>query len=212
MTDEAKKQIDWELIERDYRAGIKTLRQIGEERGVSHPAIAKRAKTFGWVRDLSEKIQQAAKAKVTKQAVTKSVTKESLLTDAQTVDVYSDIVAQVDTMQREDVKLAIDNSRSHLQELVALGDPQFRERLVALGEEFDESGPTPNGGWKVDKKKELYDYIISLAGRVKMAKEIAGSHGVYIPLQRKIFGLDDEKRTTSDIDLLLKRINEESAA
>lgn len=212
MTDEAKKHIDWELIERDYRAGIKTLRQIGEERGVSHPAIAKRAKAFGWVRDLSEKIQQAAKAKVTKQAVTKTVTKESLLTDAQTVDVYSDIVAQVDTMQREDVKLAIDNSRSQLQELVALGDPQFRERLVALGEEFDESGPTPNGGWKVDKKKELYDYIISLAGRVKMAKEIAGSHGVYIPLQRRIFGLDDEKRTTSDIDLLLKRINEESAA
>lgn len=212
MADEAKKHIDWELIERDYRAGLKTLRQIGEERGVSHAAIAKRAKTFGWVRDLSEKIQQAAKAKVTKQAVTKTVTKESLLTDAQTVDAYSDIVAQVDTIQREDVKLAIDNSRSQLQELVALGDPQFRERLVALGEEFDESGPTPNGSWKVDKKKELYDYIISLAGRVKMAKEIAGSHGVYIPLQRRIFGLDDEKRTTSDIDLLLKRINEEPAA
>jgi hypothetical protein len=210
-TDEAKKHVDWELIERDYRAGIKTLRQIGEERGVSHAAIAKRAKVYGWVRDLSEKIQQAAKAKVTKQAVTKSVTKEALLTDAQTVDAYSDIVAKVDELQREDVKLAIDNSRSQLKELVALGDPEFRDKLVALGEEFDESGPTPNGGWKVDKKKELYDYIISLAGRVKMAKEIAGSHGVYIPMQRKIFGLDNEKQTTSDIDLLLKRINEEQS-
>lgn len=218
MTDEAKKKhVDWELVEKDYRAGIKTLRQIAEERGVSHVAIQKRAKTYGWTRDLSEKIQAKAKEKVTKAAVTKQSyqegleTKEAKLTDAQVVDKYADIVAHVDEIQREDVKLAIDNSRSQLKELVALGDPEFRERLEALGDAFDESGPTNNGGWKTDKNNELYKYIISLAGRVKMSKEIAGSHGVYIPLQRKIFGLDQEKQSTSEIDQLLKRINEEDA-
>jgi hypothetical protein len=203
----AKKIIDWELIERDYRAGLKTLRQMADEYGVSHVTIAQRAKRYSWERDLEKKIQQAAKNKATRAEANKSANKD-LKTDAQVVEVYADVVASVDLLQREDVKLAIDNTRSQLQELVALGDPMFRERLEALGEEFDESGPTPNGGWKVDKKKELYDYIISLAGRVKMAKEIAGSHGVYIPLQRKIFGLDNEKQQTSDIDLLLKRINE----
>lgn len=207
MTDEAKKHIDWELVERDYRAGLKTLRQMAAEYGVSHVTISQRAKRYGWERDLEKKIQQAAKNKATRAEANKSANKD-LKTDAQVVEVYADVVASVDLLQREDVKLAIDNTRSQLQELVALGDPMFRERLEALGEEFDESGPTPNGGWKVDKKKELYDYIISLSGRVKMAKEIAGSHGVYIPLQRKIFGLDNEKQQTSDIDLLLKRINE----
>jgi hypothetical protein len=54
MTDEAKKHVDWELIERDYRAGIKTLRQIGEERGVSHVAIVKRSKIGGWERMLHQ--------------------------------------------------------------------------------------------------------------------------------------------------------------
>lgn len=205
----AKKSIDWELIEREYRAGIKTLRQMAEEHGVSHVTIAQRAKRYSWERDLQEKIQQAAKNKTTRAEATKRTNKE-LKTDAQVVEAYADVVAHVDQIQREDVGLAINNTRSQLHELVALGDPEFRERLEWLGEIMDESGPGPNGAYKNDKVNELYRYIISLAGRVKMAKELAATHGVYIPLQRKIFGLDQEKQTTSDVDLLLKRINEES--
>ena len=34
--------IDWEAVEREYRAGVKTLRQIADEFGVSNPAIVKR--------------------------------------------------------------------------------------------------------------------------------------------------------------------------
>lgn len=208
MTEAGKKHVDWELVEKDFRAGIKTVRQIAEERGVSHTAINKKAKQFGWERDLEQKIQTAAKNKVSRKAVSTEVSTATKLSDAQVVEKYADIVASVDEIQREDVKLAIDNSRSQLQELVALGDPKFREVLEAIGEAFDESGPTANGGWKTDKVNELYKYIISLAGRVKMAKEIAGSHGVYIPLQRKIFGLDQEKQSSNEIDQLLKRINE----
>lgn len=212
MATNKKAQPDWEIIEKHYRAGIKTLRQIGEEHGVSHVAIQKRAKQFGWTRDLTEKIQAKAKEKVTKAAVTKQsyqegkVTKEAQLTDAQVVDKYADIVASVDEIQREDVKLAIDNSRSQLKELVTLGNPDFQAVLEAIADEFDESGPTANGGWKTDKVNELYRYIISLAGRVKMAKEIAASHGVYLPLQRKIFGLDTEKKSTGEFEEMLRQV------
>lgn len=44
---------DWERIEMDYRAGIKTLRQIADENGITHGAVNKRAKRDGWERDLS---------------------------------------------------------------------------------------------------------------------------------------------------------------
>jgi hypothetical protein len=43
---------DWERIELDYRAGVKTLRQIAAEHGITHGAINKRAKRDGWERDL----------------------------------------------------------------------------------------------------------------------------------------------------------------
>jgi hypothetical protein len=218
MIDGSKKPgIDWELVERDYRAGLKTLRQIGSERGVSHVAIQKRAKTYGWTRDLSERIQARARYKVTKSAATRARYHESLQTkaarmsDTQVVEQYSDIVAAVDEIQREDVRKAIDNTRAQLQELATLGDSQFRSRLEWLGQVMDESGPTESGGFKADKVNELYRYVISLAGRIKMSKEIAAAYAVYIPIQRKIFGLDGERRNTSGYEDLLRRIGEQIA-
>lgn len=49
----AKAAPDWERIELDYRAAIKTLRQIADENGITHGAINKRARRDGWERDLS---------------------------------------------------------------------------------------------------------------------------------------------------------------
>ena len=63
--------IDWEKIEYDYRSGIKTLRLIASENGVSHVAINKRAKKDGWTRDLAVKIRAKANELVTKDVVTK---------------------------------------------------------------------------------------------------------------------------------------------
>lgn len=41
---------DWERIELDYRAGIKSLREIADGSGVSHVAVSKRASKHGWQR------------------------------------------------------------------------------------------------------------------------------------------------------------------
>lgn len=228
MTDEAKKKhVDWELVERDYRAGIKTVRQIAEERGVSHTAINKKAKQFAWERDLEQKIQTAAKNKVSRKAVSNEVSKADLLTDAETVDKYSDIVAAVDEIQREDVKKALNLSRANLEEVALLVDPAYKDKINSLSKvleaavrvkaEYKKKDPKPDAK-DLEQLLSLYHdlaeifallkYTNSVHGRVKLAKEIAGSHGVYIPLQRKIFGLDQEKQSTNDIDQLLKRINE----
>lgn len=59
MSGEADKTIDWVAIEVDYRAGIKTLREIAGEHGITHPAITKRAKRHGWER--TERINPAKK-------------------------------------------------------------------------------------------------------------------------------------------------------
>lgn len=200
------KVADWSIIEKDYRAGRKSLRTIADEHGVTEGAIRKRAKRDLWSRDLDEKIRQRTQEKVRKQVVRKAGTQVDARTEKEVVERYSDAAASVDEIQRDDVKLAIDNSRSQLSELVTLGDPKFREALEGIAEAFDESGPTPNGGWKTDKNNELYRYIISLAGRVRMAKEIAASHGVYLPLQRKIFGLDVEKKSVGEFEEMLRRV------
>lgn len=49
------KPIDWDGIERDYRAGVMSVREIAKWYGVSHTAINKRAKAEGWVREAQPK-------------------------------------------------------------------------------------------------------------------------------------------------------------
>ena len=210
--------VDWEAVERHYRAGVLSVNQIAKDYSVSRPAIEKRAATGGWTRNLSEKIAQTAEskivAKVAAQEVARSVAQgcnpATDLTERQTVDAYSDVIARVEMAQRDDLGRAVGVTKSQLEELADLSDPAFRARLEWLGEVMDESGPTESGGWKSDKANELYRYIISLAGRVKMAKEISAAYGVYVPLQRKVLGLDGERKNTSEYEDLLRRIGESS--
>jgi uncharacterized protein YjcR len=42
--------IDWLAIERDYRAGLLSLRALGEKHGCSHSTIANFASRHGWAR------------------------------------------------------------------------------------------------------------------------------------------------------------------
>ena len=54
----SKPAIDWEAIERDYRAGILSVREIGAKCGCTHTAINKRAKRDGWERERAARQQE----------------------------------------------------------------------------------------------------------------------------------------------------------
>ena len=45
---DSKAPTDWEAIEREYRAGQLSVREIARQHDVSAPAIVKRAKRLGW--------------------------------------------------------------------------------------------------------------------------------------------------------------------
>ena len=50
MTEEKTKNVDWELVEKHYRAGILSGIQIAKMAGITEGAIRKRVKRDGWVR------------------------------------------------------------------------------------------------------------------------------------------------------------------
>jgi len=54
----ALKKIDWEAIEREFRVGALSIREIGRQYRVSDTAIRKKAKSMGWVRDLTERVRR----------------------------------------------------------------------------------------------------------------------------------------------------------
>ncbi|EOZ2373148.1 TPA: hypothetical protein MDU19_001780 [Klebsiella pneumoniae] len=50
---------DWEAIESAYRAGVLSLRDIGDKYGVTEGAIRKRAKKFEWVRKAGTQVRKS---------------------------------------------------------------------------------------------------------------------------------------------------------
>ena len=54
----SKPGIDWEAVEREYRAGQLSNRMIAEKHGISDTAIRKRAKRDGWERERAARQQE----------------------------------------------------------------------------------------------------------------------------------------------------------
>lgn len=200
----ARSHADWDSVEIAYRAGIKTLRQIADEHGVTHGAINKRAKVRGWTRDLKAKILAKAQDKVSKAQVSSEVSKKALVTEQQVVEANAEVIASADLLNRSDVVLGINLGRGQLEELAALSRPDFTERLAWLGEMMrseDLQG--------MDKSNDLYRYVIGMSGRVKSLKDIVASIATMIQLQRKILKLDDDAdRNQTAVDDLLRKINQ----
>lgn len=66
MTARKKAQrYDWDRIERDYRTGQYSNRELSRTHGPSEATIRGRAKQGGWARDLSEQIRQRVREKTT---------------------------------------------------------------------------------------------------------------------------------------------------
>jgi len=55
---------DWELIEREYRAGQLSIAEVARLGGVSKSYVIKRAKQDGWTRNLADRVRQVVTARV----------------------------------------------------------------------------------------------------------------------------------------------------
>lgn len=77
-----KPQVDWEAIEREYRAGQMSVREIARKFGITHPAIVQRAGREHWTPNLAERVKQAVKEKVLT-AITDGNTREVIEQAAQ---------------------------------------------------------------------------------------------------------------------------------
>ena len=204
-----KKVVDWVAIEADFRAGIKPLRQIAEENGITHGAVNKRAKRDGWSRDLKAKIRAQADAKVSKAAVSKEVSAKKVVTEQAVVDANAEVQFRVRMEHRKD----IGRTRSVFQKLMGeLEETTDNKELFSrLGELLDESGEDANGRMVKDRLNEIYHKVISMPGRVDSAKKLTEILEKVIKLEREAFGIDDGDKGLGEVDSILKKINSEAA-
>lgn len=178
-----KKPTDWERIEADYRAGLLTLREIGEQHGVSHTAVRKRAAAYGWSRDLSAKIEAKREELVSKQLVSKEVSKNKAETEKAIVEANAQMQADVILSHRSSIGRGREIVSKLLEEVELQTDNcELFEQLAGLLARSDEKS--------ADKLNDIYQKVISLPGRTDVVAKLAQALKSLVEIERKAFGLD----------------------
>lgn len=181
MTERAK--VDWEKVERDYRAGVLSLREIGAANGCSHVAVSKRAKAEGWVRDLKAKIQAKAEALVNKAQVNALV---NAAKESETVDANAQVIADVRVTHRRDIARARSLAMKLLDELdIQTDNPDLLEQLETA---ISEGGDSPDGLMRA------FQRVTSTAGRIDSIKKLSEAMKVLVGMEREAYGIVDEAK------------------
>lgn len=199
--------VDWDAIEPHYRAGVKSLREIGAEFGVAAPSIHKHAKKNGWTQDLSAKIHAKAEALVNADAAnadaansaanTKSVVNQQAVVDANAQAIY-----QIRIGHRRGLARLIAIKEKLLDSLEAVVDnlPNLPE-VIEMVRQPDERG--------MDKANDALRRAMERSALVDDLKKLAEIDERVRKGEREAFGIDDKELGDSTVDALLKKINAE---
>jgi hypothetical protein len=197
---------DWEAIEREYRAGQLSNREIGRQYGVSDTAIRKKAKDKAWTRALASKVREAVV--------------ETLVRDPGSQD--GSHQGSQDSQARSDaeiVKVAAERGaavvRRHQNRLARAGSvvDKLLEDLEGAQMARVEIEKTIEAEHKDPKEAKARNQMlraVSLQGHAQTAVSLAGALRHLIPLERKAFNLDagvDEAEVETPLTKLREQIS-----
>lgn len=178
-----KRRTDWEAVERDYRTGRFTLRELETKYEVNNSTISRRADKHGWTQDLSTAIKQATNAKLI-QSIVAAECSTAQQNAADTVLAAAEVNKQV-----------ILGHRTGLLELTSvkrtlLGQIQQAAALLPDLAEVIEMvrNPDDNG---IDRANDALRKAMSRSALVDDLKKLADVDEKVRKGEREAFGLDD---------------------
>jgi len=194
----AKREIDWQAVERDYRAGIKSNVQIAKEQGCSEKAIRNKAKEFSWVKDLAASIRAMAQQKVREQQVReKSETNnqsDEVSDDAAIIEENANIQATVIRSHRKDIGKAREITQLLFEELQqAILNPDQLEYFAELRATFSSNKDSGESDEEVNQKLlDFYTKIMELPSKAGVIDKLANTLDKLVKLERVVFGINDD--------------------
>ncbi len=181
-----RSDIDWERVEKLYRANQLTVRQIADKCGIFPSSITLRAKKGGWKRDITEAIQISTKAKVAaidvaeliEQAATENAQK-SAQTLKKAIDEASDAAAGVILRHRKSFRDQFERAAR----IESLFDELLQTAGASCGEQSEESAA-------IDIPKAAAAFKSLVESRAKLVEQ-----------ERKSFNLETAVKPEDDRDL-----------
>lgn len=179
--------IDWEAIEREYRLGDRSIRQLATQFKVQASAISRRATKDGWVQDKSAEVRALSEAQLLKSNTSKATPRKA--TDKATPDrndIEAAALARTNLIlgHRSMLQRNMEVAMRHLAELEAqAGDPEAFERLGALMTDGDDDAR--------DRLNEIYHKVIATPTRIDSHRKLVETLKHLIAVQRQAFGISD---------------------
>jgi chorismate mutase len=124
-----RKQVDWESVERDYSAGLLSLREIAAKYGVDESGIRYKAKRNGWTRDLSKKIEQRTEDKLRKDLLRSELRSENTISEKEVIEANAQAIVNVKLGHRTSIKKVNSLVESLLDEIETLNESKSVENL-----------------------------------------------------------------------------------
>lgn len=189
-----KRKTDWEAVERDYRTGKYTLRELETKHGADHGLISRKARKEEWKQDLGPAIKQATSAKLVEQLVTNEVT-NSHQKVTNTIDVAATMSANVILGHRKGLKRITGIKEQLLTQIeqTASEMPAIANVLELLRK------PDENG---IDRANDALKKMLGRSALVDDLKKLADVDEKVRKGEREAFDLDepqDDKSAERDV-------------
>lgn len=192
---QAKPATDWEAVERDYRAGILSIREIAKLQGISDTAIRKKATAEGWERDLSHKVAD----KVRTELVRGPVRTANPQTEREIIETAAASVVEVVRSHRKRITAQT--------ELVDLLTEQLTQ-AAGCREDVEEAIFEETAGDKDGRRRSAMLRAVSLPTHASTAVNLTNALKTLIGLERQAFGIKDESEAPADaLASLLGKVN-----
>ena len=186
-----RKQVDWESVERDYSAGLLSLREIGDKHGVTEGAIRKRAKKEEWIRDLTAKIAKKSDDLVRKEMVRSEVRSEKIISEKEIIEVNAQAIVNIKLAHRSDIRKSKRIVNALFDELELTTDNrELFEQLGELLRQESESGQ--------DKLNDIYKKCISMSQRIDGVKKLTDALKTMIGLEREAYDITSAPTPTEN--------------
>jgi len=176
-----RKIVDWEAIEREYRAGQLSVREIARTSGVTETAIRKHAKADGWTRALAEKVREAVREKLVRSDGSQSGSQSPR--DAEIIDMAAARGVEVVRQHRATLSSAHRIVAELLDELRSETDNK---------DEIEEDIRVATADDKTSGRRNAMLKAISLPTRAGTALALGQTLRALVPLERQAFALDAE--------------------
>lgn len=172
-TKPEKKQYDWELIEKDVRAGVNSIREISRVHGCPESSIRAKINDYGWERSLGDRVRDRAQEKLLRKGLRKSNA-----TDEEIVEEKADEVASV-----------LLSHRSDIAKMKAV-----EQRILT------ELDGTPTKVWIGQFQGCVIEHVVAIAvtERAAALNNLANVQHKRIALERQAYGLADKSQLSDD--------------